>query len=146
MKKLVMAVVMAGLVLSSGCSMINYNASKKDYVARVATQRAMASGDQQAIRAVANGNYVGVGMDLLDPNLMDVLREHPIRATLAALADVATAAAATYAISGSYSSNDSKTKSVNITTTGNGNINTVTMDNSGSVHNENFAGDQAKGE
>ena len=146
MKKLVMSAVLVGLVMSSGCSMLNYNASKKDYVARVATQRAMASGDQQAIKAVASGNYVGVGIDLLDPNLMDVLSEHPVRATIAALADVAAAAAATYAISGIFNKNETK----NTTTTITLNISDGNMINQGngtisSGHNQPQVGDNNVG-
>ena len=117
MKKLVMSVVLIGLVLSSGCSMLNYSASKKDYTTRVAMQRAMASGDQNVVKAVAAGNYVGLGVDLLDPNLLDVLAEHPVRAVLAGLADVGTVAGGTWALT----RNSSKTSSMTVSISGNNN-------------------------
>jgi hypothetical protein len=130
MKKIVLGLFVAGLVLSSGCSMLNYSSCKKEYVQKVATQRAMASGDQTAIKAVASGNFVGVGIDLLDPSLMDVLSTHPIRSTFAAVLDAAAVAGATWAISGSFNKSDSssKTSTVNL----NGDQNTV-VQGSGSI-------------
>lgn len=144
MKKTVVSAMMVGMMLVSGCSMINYNASKKDYIKRVATERAVASGDQAAVRAVGQGNYVGVGVDLLDPDFWSVLAEHPVRATLAAAADVAAAAAATWAITASSDSSHHDSSSLNVNTTGNGNINNITVGDNNSGHNENFAGDQTE--
>jgi len=139
MKNIVLSFVLVGLVFSSGCSMMSYNSAKKDYVQRVATQRAQASGDANLIKVTAQGNYVAAGIDLLDPATWDVLAEHPVRATVALLADVVAGAAATWAISSSLDS--SKHSTVELNTTGNGNNSIVTLDNTGTIHNEVFAGD-----
>jgi uncharacterized protein YceK len=113
MNKLVTVVMLVGLVMSSGCaSMMNYSGSKKDYSTRVATQRAVASNDQAIIKAVAMGNTVAAGVDLLDPAFWDVMAEHPVRATVAAVADLATAAAATWAITSTIDNSHHDTVSI----------------------------------
>ena len=98
MKKLEVGLVLAILIAASGCSMLNYEASKKDYTERVAKERAMASGDQGVIKAVAMGNTVAAGVDLLDPEFWAVIKEHPIRALVSAAADIGAGAAATWAV------------------------------------------------
>jgi len=144
MKKLVISLgVIAMLLLASGCSMMNYSGSKNDFIKRVATQRAAVSGDQAVVRAVGEGNYLRAGIDLADPAFWDVMAEHPIRATVAAVADLATAAAATWAITATVDNSHHDTASVNISTTGSGNNTSVNVGNTGStIENENFAGDQ----
>ena len=113
MKKLVtIAVLMAVGLMFSGCSMLSYDSGKKDLVTRVATQRAMASGDQGVIKAVAMGNTVAAGVDLLDPAFWDVLKEHPVRTVLAAGADLVTAAAATWAVTSTIDKSHHDTVSI----------------------------------
>ena len=120
-----MVVMLAGLVLGSGCSMMSYNGGKKDLQTRLATQRAMASNDQAVIKAVAMGNTLAAGLDLADPAFWDVLAEHPIRTVVAAVADVAAAAAATYAISATSDSSHHDSNAVTV----NGNNNTTSYNN-----------------
>lgn len=133
MKKLVTGVMIVGLVLSSGCSMMNYSFSKDDYVKRVATQRAQVSGDQQIIKAVAMGNTVAAGLDLADPAFYDVLMEHPIRTLVSAVADVAAAAAATWAITATI--DNSHHDSATVTVNGNGNTTSYNNGQGNTINN-----------
>lgn len=118
--------MLAVSMLGSGCaSMINYSSSKDDYVKRVATQRAHVSNDQAVVKAVGEGNYIKAGVDLADPDFWSVLKEHPVRTVVSAAVDLATAAAATWAITSSVdnSHHDSNTITVN------GNNNTTSYNN-----------------
>lgn len=134
MKKIVIAVVLVGAMFASGCaSMLIYGGSKQDYTKRVATQRAMASGDQAVVKAVGEGNYVKAGVDLMDPNFWDVIAEHPIRATLAAVADIATAAAATWGVTATL--DRSHHDSASITVNGNGNTTSYNNGQGNTVNN-----------
>ncbi len=119
MKKLVIGVMVVGAILLSGCSMLSYSSSKDELIKVRATQRAMASGDQNVIKAVAMGNTVAAGVDLLDPNMWDVIAQHPVRAGMAALVDLATAAAATYAVTATIDRSHHDTATVSISGSGN---------------------------
>ena len=127
MKKVLVSVMLGTMMLlMSGCaSMMNYSGSKGDYVKRVATQRAQVSNDQTVVKAVGEGNYIKAGIDLADPAFWDVMAEHPIRATVAAVTDLATAAAATWGVTATLdrSHHDSNTITVN------GNNNTTSYNN-----------------
>jgi hypothetical protein len=125
MKYRVIAVLMTALIFSSGCSMLNYEASKTDYVNRVATQRAQASGDANVVKAVAMGNTVAAGVDLADPAFWSVLKEHPMRALFAAALDVGAAAAATWAITATIDNSHHDSNAITV----NGNNNTTSYNN-----------------
>ena len=132
------SVALVGLVLSSGCSMLNFEGSKQDYVKRVAVQRAAVSGDQNMMKMVASGNTIAAGVDLADPSFWDVLAEHPVRAVVAAAADLAAAAAATWTISSSIDKSHHDSNSLTV----NGNGNTTSLNNgTGNTVNNNPSSD-----
>lgn len=144
--------VLSMMVLTSGCGSLSYYsaASSADEIAQ---NRIFASGNKEALRymntgispraaikavALDNGG-VGVGVDLLS---LDVLGQHPIRQTVAAVVDAATIATTVYygskAISGNNNSQDSKSTS----TTGDGNANVdVSSGDNSPVHIEIHNGD-----
>ena len=137
MKKMFTA-VMVGMVvmMASGCaSYMSFDASRNEIV----RERAFASGNEAAIKAVNMGNAVGIGIDVLN---IDAITKHPWRQLGAAILDAGMIYGATVGVESinDSGSDDTKATGINIVTTGNGNSTTVnTGDNNSNVGNPNYS-------
>ena len=151
MKNVLISVMLGALVFNSGCTMLNYNASKKELV----TMRMQAATPEQRQTALKfgilpNGTF-GASLDLFDPSLMDVIALHPVRAIAAAAGDIAILTGATMAISGSFNKSDTSQHTSAINLTGNQNVvnqgsGSITIGHSQPMSNGDGTGTQAGGD
>ena len=126
MKKIIMSILLVGLVLtSSGCaSYLSYKSSQRELMGK----RVAASGNDAAIKAYANGDSVGIGVNVL---AIESIKEHPWRQLGAAVLDVGLLYAANEGIK---SVNDNKNNSasgdtsVQVDVSGSDNLVTVFTD------------------
>ena len=137
MKKLLMVAMVGIMIYSSGCaSYMSYSASKNEIV----KERAFASGDAVAIKAVTMGDGVGLAINVSE---MDALLKHPWRQLGAALLDVGLVYGTSEGVK-SLNNSDGEKDGVVINTVGNGNNTTVnTGDNNSNMGNPNYSEDNS---